>query len=478
MRPFVFVFLLAISLAAAFAGVSAAESFEDGDVTSLHDGEAEGDVSVQWSRAVGDEGDDRFRDVVATGEGGFVAVAEKGYDAVEDGGSTDVRLVKFDVHGEIEWSRSYDYGDDHATSVDLGHDGGYVVSGHTRHPNGSEGQTGWLMQVDSGGEVVDRVEYDTVRERADFGCWVTRTEDGGYALAHYNQSRANMVKYDGDLEVEWSTSVGGEETDALEYVTETSDGGLVFAGYTGLRAETDAWLTKTGPDGELDWQATVDAGETDRAWWVRESADGYVVGGSTGDHGESNPLLFELNRSGEVRWTREYDSDWTMTRTAVSEEQGYTFVASHGPFESTGAGAGLVSVDGDGEVRWTASFDVPNSTGAWGVAATDKEDAYVLAGETGAGDDSEGWIAVAGDGDVEPAGDFDVGTVGGDGVSDVDQDGSAGDDDTAAREGRTTEVDTSAEDTHGESLPGFGVPIAVMAVLLTSFVRLHRGPSS
>ena len=126
-------------------------------------------------------------------------------------GGGDGFLVKFNSSGTLVWDRTIGgtAGDNFYSVIETG-DGGFVASGNT-NSDGAGGTDGFLVKVNSSGTLV------------------------------------------------WDRTIGGTSGDYFRSSIETSDGGIVVAGYTmsdGAGAY-DGFLVKVNSSGTLVWDKTI-----------------------------------------------------------------------------------------------------------------------------------------------------------------------------------------------------------------------------
>ena len=110
---------------------------------------------------------------------------------------------------------------------------------------------------------------------------------------------------------EWNRIFGGSQDDMGEWVEQTSDGGYIIAGRTGILVQDrlDALLIKTDASGNTIWTKTFGDGGSHRDWveCVQQTSDGgYILGGSTNSYGAGNNdwWLIKTDASGNKVWTR------------------------------------------------------------------------------------------------------------------------------------------------------------------------------
>ena len=90
-----------------------------------------------WNQVFGESDGDRFNSVIETSDGGYVAAGYTDASATGEitdtnNGGVDGLLVKFDSGGKLLWNRVFDgLGNDNFKSVIQTSDGGYVAVGYT-----------------------------------------------------------------------------------------------------------------------------------------------------------------------------------------------------------------------------------------------------------------------------------------------------------------------------------------------------------
>ena len=201
----------------------------------------------QWSQTFGGSDKDRVHSVQQTTDGGYILT---GYTCSYGAGDKDAWLIKTDATGIEQWSQTFGSSNwDEVRSVQQTTDGGYILAGFT-----SSYQAGyvdaWLIKTDVagteqwsktfGGSNVDAVES------------VQQTTDGGYILAGCTWSygvgteNAWLIKTDVAGTEQWSKTLGDFEYNWVGSIQQTTNGNYILAGYTeSYEANgSDAWLVK------------------------------------------------------------------------------------------------------------------------------------------------------------------------------------------------------------------------------------------
>ncbi|OYT14669.1 MAG: hypothetical protein B7C24_17110 [Bacteroidetes bacterium 4572_77] len=288
----------------------------DGDVTNNNGDydfwvvklDAIGDI--QWQKCYGGSKWDRATSIVQTTDGGFVITGDSfssDGDIDKNRGGSDILVLKVDVDGGLEWSKSFGgeaRGDDGANSIIQTLDGGYVVGGYTWTEVGSIAGKGandfWIIKLDANG----KEEWDKILGGTDwdFGRSVIQTLDGGYIGAGYSKSIDGdivgnnghddiwAVKLNSIGDTQWSRVYGGAGNDHASSIMQTPTGSYVIVGetysndgdITENKGGYDYWLLKLGEFGDLLWQRTYGGSSNDCAKSLIQTSDaGYIVAGDT-----------------------------------------------------------------------------------------------------------------------------------------------------------------------------------------------------
>jgi len=248
---------------------------------------------MEWNRTYGGSSDDRARSIVQTVDGGYLL---SGYTWSFSAGANDFWLVKTNSTGHMEWNRTYGgSGQDVVESVVLEAGGdGYVIAGHTSS-YGAGGKDFWLVKTNSTGHMEWSRTYGGPEQN--YAESVTRTMDGGYAIAGYAWPFGAggkdfwLVKTNSTGHMEWSQPYGGAAEDVGRSVVQTVDGGYAIVGHTQSfgAGGKDFWLVKTNSTGHMEWNKPYGELPDDIARSVVQTVDGgYAIAGHTKSYGAGN----------------------------------------------------------------------------------------------------------------------------------------------------------------------------------------------
>jgi len=210
---------------------------------------------VQWDKTIGGNSSDALYRLEQTTDRGYIlggsSVSDSSGDKTENSkGDWDYWLVKIDSTGIVQWDKTIGgNSDDVLRSLQQTTDGGYVLGG-------------WSSSDISG----DKTENSTGLS----DCWV--------------------VKLDASGTVQWDNTIGGNSIDALHSLQQTSDGGYMLGGYSdsnisgdktgSSKGGDDYWVVKLDSSGVVQWDNTIGGNSTDWLYSLQQTTDGgYILGG-------------------------------------------------------------------------------------------------------------------------------------------------------------------------------------------------------
>lgn len=306
----------------------------------------DGSGNILWQNTIGGAGDDFLISLKQTTDGGYIMGA--GSDSNISGdktensrGGLDYWIIKLNASGNITWQKTYGGGQpEFDVYVVETADGGYFAGGYsdsdvsgdkTDPTNGQRDY--WALKLDEKGNIVwqNSIGGNLVdRPQAAF-----QTNDGGFIMAGFSNSTISgdktennygvtdywIVKLDDTGTVEWENTIGGNDSDVLRDVIQTSDNGYLLGGYSksnisgdkteNSQGDYDFWMLKLDSSGSILWQNTIGGSGIDYPRDVKQLMDGsYIIGGwsnsnISGDKTENSNggydyWLVKLNSSGNV----------------------------------------------------------------------------------------------------------------------------------------------------------------------------------
>ncbi len=314
---------------------------------------ASGDT--QWTRTYGGTGGDYGQSVQQTSDSGYIVAGETWSFGA---GGQDVYLIKTSASGDTQWTRTYGgTGDDVGNSVQQTLDGGYIVAGYTTGVSGCADV--YLIKTNVSGDAQWTRTYGGTGD--DVGNSVQQTSDRGYIVAGFTSSfgaghfDVYLIKTNASGDTQWTRTYGGTSWDWGLSVQQTSDGGYIVAGFTSSFGAgwDDVYLIKTNASGDTQWTRTYGGTGGDYDQSVQQASDsGYIVAGITSSFGAGweDVYLIKTNASGDKQWTRTYgtDSDDAGYSAQQTSDGGYIVTGQTNSFGAGNYNVYLIKTDANG----------------------------------------------------------------------------------------------------------------------------------
>ncbi|MFH1009998.1 MAG: T9SS type A sorting domain-containing protein [bacterium] len=362
-----------------------------------------------WSRTFGGSNGEACESVWQTSDGGYIMA---GLTYSFGAGNSDFWLVKTNADGHGLWSRtfggaSYDY----CFSVQQTPDGGYILAGYTES-FGAGGTDFWLVKTNANG---DSLWSRTFGGASNEQCRsFQQTSEGGYILAGYTYSFGSgltdfyLVCTDANGNQLWSRTFGTGGYEECESVQQTSDGGYILGGLTGV-SSWDFWLVKTNANGDSVWSRTFGGSGGDQCESVQQTSDGgYILGGMTTSFGAGvgDVWLVKTDANGNQLWSRTFGGSYWDGCESILEtpDGGYILGGFNDSFGSGNRDAWLIKVSAYGDSLWSRTFGGYNVDACRSVQRT-ADGGYILGGSTssyGSGADDFWLVKTGAESPAEP----------------------------------------------------------------------------
>jgi hypothetical protein len=139
--------------------------------------------NLQWTKTIGGENDDKGYSLIQTSDGGY-AIA--GYTSSFGAGRDDIYVVKLDAKGNLQWTKTIgrEYRDRGSSLIQTS-DGGYAIAGYTES-FGAGWNDVYVVKLDVNGNL--QWSKTIGGKNNDWGRSLIQTSDGGYAIAGYTYS--------------------------------------------------------------------------------------------------------------------------------------------------------------------------------------------------------------------------------------------------------------------------------------------------
>jgi hypothetical protein len=270
-------------------------TYDDGSCEYVLNG-----VSLKWLKTYNvssNSGNDESWCVSKVSDGGFIISGASNYSGL---------LIKTDSGGEKEWHKVYENSTSLYKVIETS-DGGFIATGYYEcdtlpgcYPDI------YLVKTNSTGSV-EWEEWDGNSENNDWARDVIETQGGDFIITGtWNDdgwnSKAMLRKYSSSGDLIWGETYSSSTANEGSSLIETSDGSLVFAGYSGEQhGAYKHYMVKADSDGNQIWKKkTQSVGDALLHTIIKSHNGGYIAAGFCNSW-RSN-FLVERNESGGMVW--------------------------------------------------------------------------------------------------------------------------------------------------------------------------------
>jgi hypothetical protein len=256
-------------------------------------------------------------------DGGYILGGEtqgtnNGDKSQDSRGGYDYWIVKTDENGTKQWDKRFGgTGEDYFKAILQTSDGGFLLGGGSNSPlsfdksqdDNGIGDDYWIVKTDANG--VKQWDVTLGGDDYDFFADMVATADGGYLLAGTSRSSISgdvtdsargsddfwLVKIDGNGVKQWDRKYGGLGDEYLDNIKQTFEGGHILSGVTsspvsGEVSEPqfsidgpfygDYWIIKLDSNANKQWDMRFGGTYSELGGSVIQTLDsGYLVGGSS-----------------------------------------------------------------------------------------------------------------------------------------------------------------------------------------------------
>jgi hypothetical protein len=320
---------------------------------------------TRFQKTFGDSSADYGHSLEPTSDGGYIIVGSKHRF---DTGEYDVYLIKTNSYGNEIWNKTYGGSEsDSGHSVRQTSDGGFIIVGYTES-FGTGQRDGYLIKTDSyGNELWSRTFGSKYFDSCNS---VEETSDGGYIIVGYtgviehDDIDIYVVKTDSSGYELWSNTFGGNKQDFGYSVKQTIDGGYIIAGRRAYENnDTDAWIIKTDANGNKIWDKTYGDNDYEVAYRINQTVEGgYIITCSNSD----GVFLIETDNEGNEIWNKTFNERYYPYANFYSVKQtsdgGYLIIGdyfNHGTRETIAFDRYdifLIKFDNHGNEQWNRTL--------------------------------------------------------------------------------------------------------------------------
>lgn len=298
-------------------------------------------ANPQWVRAYQEKSNltSKFvSDGTPTTDNNFIMVGQKNKKGNPYYNGTNTLIQKMDKDGHLLWAKVYPIGNDENKAIKVlpMADGGVVVMGQVKDPAQSDrvqnSLNTYLLRLDKDGGKIWCFVYDAKENGEETPYSLEKTTDGGFIIAGHTVVSNNrgmiiktkikgvkgyFIKVRADGTLEWARRYGARylDTDLFAHgylydIKQTNEGSYIGVGRVEQGQGGLGWVVKTNAAGVIEWTKHYDTfSGIDH---VEILSDGYMLAStdyeSNNQLGSKHGVLTKINESGEVEWSKLYDS--------------------------------------------------------------------------------------------------------------------------------------------------------------------------
>ena len=337
----------------------------------------------EWNKTYGGVAAEEGWMVQQTNDGGFILI---GYTVSFGSGSADIWLIKTDVKGNQQWSKTYGgKGNDQSRAAQQTSDGGYII-GATTQSFGSGGDDIWVIKTDASGNIVWQKTFGGTNQ--DHCNAILQIPSGEYVLIGDwdlgGTSDLCIMKLDSVGNLLWKRVYSEEHFGFGHAIQLTSDGGFIVLGGINLYGDSDMWLMKTDADGNMIWEKIFGDRTPEVATAVIQTQDGgFLLGGWVlpADLNKSM-LLIKTDNNGNLLWAKQIPvghakEEYTNT-LGIDETTDGGYIIAGEKIVSNDKDAWLVKTTTNGNILWDMTIGGAADEYSCGVAEIDDEHVIVV----------------------------------------------------------------------------------------------------
>jgi hypothetical protein len=250
----------------------------------------------------------------------------------------------------------------------------------------------WIMRLNRAGEIIKQFVISGDKNNGNSFFDIKKVSDSGYLLLTATESYGATnrdvfaVKLKPDLSIDWEKryDLGGSETGMKVIEKIDKDGYLLVS-----RINVDPWkddglIIDINRNGDVNWTKSYRASEWDFFNDITYSigGDGYVLCGYTNSW--SNPLdnwVVKIDKSGNIKWQKHYGTSAEDTCLSLTNaiDGGY-IIAGTTRYLTYHWNPQIMKVDKDGNLIWAKVYDNNGigSGGGFGITPLSTKGGYIM----------------------------------------------------------------------------------------------------
>lgn len=303
-------------------------------------------LKIQWSQTICLDVDTDMVRVVQTPDGGYAVVGESGNDATW---TMQYALVKYSKSGQLQWNKTYPLSDmyDYLKDFIQTNDGGFLWASTTETGapylvrTSSTGDVIWAKSVtNTSGLPLSAIWVTSLVQAADGGYTILGS-DNPHSV--FSSSNFELIHLDANGSTLWTKSFGNQNGKFQNNVgggIATGDGGYLLVGAYSFPFSSSQGLlfVKTDGQGNMIWCQILEGVPLSGTGAVTETGDGgYLFASNTNMY----PCIVKLTSTGQIQGILTLDTIFRDTSGSgvadlkVSRDGAYVIASQYTAFNNT-----------------------------------------------------------------------------------------------------------------------------------------------
>jgi len=250
----------------------------------------------------------------------------------------------------------------------------------------------WIMRLNRAGEIIKQFVISGDKNNGNSFLDIKKVSDSGYLLLTATESYGATnrdvfaVKLKPDLSIDWERryDLGGSETGMKVIEKIDKDGYLLVSRINVDPYKDDGLIIDINRNGDVNWTKSYRASGWDFFNDITYSigGDGYVLCGYTNSW--SNPLdnwVVKIDKSGNIKWQKHYGtSAEDVCFSLTNAIDGGYIIAGETRYLTYHWSPQIIKVDKDGNLIWAKVYDNNGvgGPGGFGITPLSTKDGYIM----------------------------------------------------------------------------------------------------
>lgn len=346
--------------------------------------------SQTWTRMYGGSETDAFYQSIELSNEDILIAGTSASDNsyLNNIGGIDFWLACLDKDGYLKWSNNYGTASSESKIRIAAYENHIYLSGREAGAN-------TVYKLDLSGNEIWKNTFTSNDGVNDIMEDMIALSDNGFALTtsvSNHSGTSYIMKFDTDGNKIWETSLGGSGADNISALTETSDGGIAFAGRTesidgdlsgnngdpdDILHGNDIWIGKLDGSGNKIFSSNYGTAFGDEAYDIVETLGGDLFVAGFYQPSISRAVLIKVDQNGNEIFYNIQSENTTFIGTSLALRPDHSVLLATGA-SANGGDMLIYHLDNGGNLLWTKTYGGTGYESTRGIESTQSGDILVV----------------------------------------------------------------------------------------------------